>query len=61
LKEDAAMSVDTCARLIIRAMQQRKREIVMTARARLGRYLKLLVPGFVEKMALAAVKEDVRP
>jgi hypothetical protein len=33
----------------------------MTAKGKLGRFLRLLAPGLVEKMALAALKSDVRP
>jgi short-subunit dehydrogenase len=61
LKEDDAMSVEECARLIIDGMNGRKREVVMTAKGKLGRFAKLLVPGMVEDMALAALKDDVRP
>ena len=59
--EEGAMSVEECARLIIEGMEARRREVVMTAKGRLGRFLKLIAPGLVEKMALAALKEDVRP
>jgi short-subunit dehydrogenase len=61
LKEEAAMPVEQCARLIIDGMNARKREVVMTAKGKLGRWLKLLAPGLVENMALAAVKEDAQP
>jgi short-subunit dehydrogenase len=61
LKEDKAMSVEECARLIIQGMNRRQREVVMTARAKLGRFAKLIVPGMVEELALAALKEEVRP
>ncbi|MRD48942.1 SDR family oxidoreductase [Caenimonas koreensis DSM 17982] len=61
LKEDDAMSVEECARLIIDGMNGREREVVMTARGKLGRFLKLMAPGVVENMALAALKDDVRP
>lgn len=61
LKEEGAMSVEECARLIVAGMDGRKREVVMTAKGRIGRFLKLLAPGLVEKMALAALKQDVRP
>lgn len=61
LKEEGAMSVEECARLIIDGMNGRRREVVMSAKGKLGRFLKLLAPGLVEKMALAALKEDVRP
>jgi short-subunit dehydrogenase len=61
LKEDDAMSVETCAGLIITGMQRRQREVVMTGKGKLGRFLKLIAPGMVEKMALAALKDDVKP
>jgi short-subunit dehydrogenase len=61
LKEDDAMSVEECARLIIAGMNGRKREVVMSARGKVGRFLKLLAPGLVEKMALAALKDEVKP
>ncbi|MBI5275720.1 MAG: SDR family oxidoreductase [Burkholderiales bacterium] len=61
LKEDDAMSVEECARLIIDGMDARQREVVMSLRGKLGRFVKLLAPGLVEKMALAALKHDARP
>lgn len=61
LKEEGAMSVEECARLIIEGMNARRREVVMSARGKLGRLLKLLAPGVVEKMALAALKDEVKP
>jgi NAD(P)-dependent dehydrogenase (short-subunit alcohol dehydrogenase family) len=39
----------------------RKREVVMSAKGKLGRWMKLIAPGLVEKMALAALKDDVKP
>ena len=61
LKEDDAMSVEECARLIIDGMEARRREVVMTAKGKLGRFIKLLAPGAVENMALAALKDQVKP
>ena len=61
LKEEGAMPVEECARLIVDGMNRRQREVVMTGKGKLGRFLKLLAPGLVEKMALAALKQDVRP
>ena len=61
LKEDAAMSVQECAALIVRGMDARRREVVMTARGKAGRFLKLLAPGVVEDMALKALADDVKP
>ena len=61
LKEDNAMSVEECARLILQGMDARQREVVMTAKGKLGRWLKLFVPARVEAMALAALKDEVKP
>ena len=61
LKEDNAMSVEECARLILQGLQSRQREVVMTAKGKLGRWLKLLAPAQVEAMALAALKDEVKP
>lgn len=61
LKEEDAMSVDECARRVIAGMQRRQREVVMTAKGKVGRFAKLVVPGMVERAALAALKEEGRP
>ena len=61
LKEDDAMSVEECAHLILKGMNARQREVVMTAKGKLGRWLKLLAPARVEAMALAALKDEVKP
>jgi short-subunit dehydrogenase len=61
LNEEDAMSPIECAQLIIEGMTARRREVVMTTRGKLGRFVKLLAPGVVEKMALAALKVEARP
>ncbi|HAT30359.1 MAG TPA: short chain dehydrogenase [Janthinobacterium sp.] len=61
LKEDKAMPVEECAALIIAGMNGRRREVVMSAKGKLGRFMKLIFPGLVEKMALAALKDEERP
>ena len=60
LKEDDAMPVDVCAKLIVDGMARGKREVVMTARGKVGRFLKLLFPGLVENMAIAALADEAR-
>ncbi|HEY8358531.1 MAG TPA: SDR family oxidoreductase [Ramlibacter sp.] len=61
LKEEDAMSVEECARLVIDGMDRRTREVVMTTRGKLGRFIKLLAPGVVDRLALAALKDEVKP
>ncbi|MBX3622447.1 MAG: SDR family oxidoreductase [Rhizobacter sp.] len=61
LDERGAMSVETCARLIIEGAEARQRDVVMTGKGKLGRWLKLLVPGVVDKLALKALNQHARP
>jgi short-subunit dehydrogenase len=58
LDERGAMPVDVCARLIAGAMARRQRELVMTAKGKLGQWMKLLAPGLVDRVALAALRKD---
>ncbi len=55
LSEADAMPVDECARLIADGMRARRREVVMGARGRIGLWLKLVAPTFVDRMARAAL------
>lgn len=61
LDEDGAMSVETCANLIVKGMNTRQRDIVMSTKGKLSRWIKLLAPSLVDRLALAALKKDVRP
>ena len=57
LNEEGAMSVEECARQIIAALRGRKRELVMTSKARVALWLKLFAPRLVDNMARAALKK----
>ncbi len=46
------MDTDVCARIILKAVEQRKREVVMTWRGKIGRIMKMLAPGLVDRMTL---------
>lgn len=61
LKEEGAMSAAEAAGFIIEGMEKRRREVVMTAKGKLGRFMKLIAPGLVERMALAALKDSAKP
>jgi short-subunit dehydrogenase len=61
LDERGAMPVETAARLIVEGTERRRRDVVMTARGRLGRWLKLAAPRLVDRIALRALaREDGR-
>jgi short-subunit dehydrogenase len=60
LKEEKAMPVEECARLILEATLARRRDLVMTLQGRIGLWLQLLAPRIVDRMAEKVVKEDPR-
>lgn len=55
------MTTEECCRLILAAAAARKREIVMTLTGRVGQWLKLIAPNFIDKMALAAIEKRYGP
>jgi len=55
VREDEVMSAEECARQIVKAMQQRRRMLVMTLKGRVGRWVKLASPALVDRMAERAV------
>jgi short-subunit dehydrogenase len=61
LHEEAAMSVQDCARQIVDGMNRRRREVVMTAQGKIGRFVKLIAPALVERVALSKLKNEARP
>lgn len=52
------MSLEKCTEIIVRAIDRRSREVVMTPRAKVGMWLKLLAPSLVDRIAERAVRED---
>ena len=61
-KEDGAMTTEQeCARLIITGLSRHQREVVMSAKGKLGSSIKLIAPGMMENMALASLKNEVKP
>lgn len=50
------MSVAECARQIVRAMTRRSRELVMTRRGKLARFLKVFAPGLVDRIARRTIE-----
>lgn len=61
LDERGAMTVQDCAKLILDGTLARERDIVMTTKGKLGRWLKLLAPAMVDRMAMKALKKEQRP
>jgi len=56
VKEGEVMGVEDCARRIVTAMERREREVVMTARGKIGLFLKLFAPSLIDRMARRAIE-----
>ncbi|MFQ5740584.1 MAG: SDR family oxidoreductase [Acidobacteriota bacterium] len=57
LKAEKMMSAETCARVILKAAAQRKREVVMTFRGKVSQWLKLFSPRLVDYFARKAIEK----
>jgi NAD(P)-dependent dehydrogenase (short-subunit alcohol dehydrogenase family) len=55
VQEDAVMTAEACAARIVRAMERREREVVMTARGRVGQWVRLVAPGLTDRIAARAI------
>jgi short-subunit dehydrogenase len=51
------MPVERCARIIIDAAAARDREVVMTLRGKVGRWIKLASPGLVDRIAIKTLEQ----
>ena len=56
LDERGVMPVERCAGLIWKAAAGRRRELVLSARGRIGVWLKLIAPGLVDRLAFSAIR-----
>lgn len=57
IQESKIMSTEDCARHIVRAMTQRKRLWIGSARGRIGRWVRLVAPGVIDAVARRAIRE----
>jgi short-subunit dehydrogenase len=55
LDESKVMSAQQCARLIVPAVERRQRLLITSARGKLGRWLKLLAPALLDRLAARAI------
>ncbi|MGZ5046814.1 MAG: SDR family oxidoreductase [Usitatibacter sp.] len=56
VKEGEVMSAEDCARRIVAAIEGREREVVMTARGKMGLWLKLVAPALTDRLAKRAIE-----
>jgi short-subunit dehydrogenase len=51
------MTAEDCARRITRAIEKRERQVLMSTRGKLGRWLKLLAPSLIDRIAAKAIRQ----
>jgi short-subunit dehydrogenase len=55
--DDKCMPAAECARQIVTAMEQRRRELLMTTAGKLGPWLKLIAPRWTDRLVANAVRD----
>lgn len=60
VNKDNVMSVEECAGIIMRAIESRRREEIMTLKGKVGQWLKLIAPAFVDGLAKKAVEGNLK-
>jgi short-subunit dehydrogenase len=55
MQESRIMTAERCAALMVPAMEKRRRLLVMSLRGRLGRFVRLVAPGLIDRVARKAV------
>jgi short-subunit dehydrogenase len=57
MQQSKIMTAGECALRIVRAMEKRQRLLLMSARGKLGRWLKLLAPALIDRLAARAIRQ----
>jgi short-subunit dehydrogenase len=57
MKQSKIMTAEDCAKRIVRAIGKRERLVLMSGRGRLGRWLKLLAPSLIDRIAERAIRQ----
>lgn len=57
MQEARLMTAEECASLTLRAMEGRQRLAILSARGRWGRFVRLIAPGVIDRVAARAVRE----
>jgi short-subunit dehydrogenase len=58
IHEKGAMSAETCAKIIVKAVAKRKRDVVMSFEGKLGLWLRLIAPKMVDQILIKKTNKD---
>ena len=57
VQEEKIMTAEECAKQIVEALENRKRLLIMGGRGKVGRWIKLIAPGLIDRVAQKAIRE----
>ncbi|SDI43472.1 Short-chain dehydrogenase [Ferrimonas sediminum] len=57
MQESKIMTAERCAQLCLTAISRRERLLITSLRGKLGRWLRLLAPGFIDALADRAIRQ----
>jgi short-subunit dehydrogenase len=57
MMQSKIMTAEECAKRIVGAVEKRQRLLLMSARGKFGRWLKLLAPSVIDRMAAKAIRQ----
>ena len=57
MQQSKIMTAAECAARIVRAIEKRERLVLMSTRGQLGRWLKILAPSWIDRIAARAIRE----
>ena len=57
MQESRIMTAERCAELIVDAMEKRQRLLITSRRGKLGRWVRLVAPGLIDRIAIKAIRE----
>lgn len=57
MQESRIMTAERCAELIVGAMEKRRRLLITSLRGKLGRWVRLIAPGLIDRIARKAIQQ----
>jgi short-subunit dehydrogenase len=57
MMQSKIMTAEDCAARIVKAIERRERLVLMSARGKLGRWLKLIAPSVIDRLAAKAIRQ----
>jgi len=57
MQEEKIMTAEDCASKIVLALENRKRLLILSGRGKIGRWIKLVAPGLIDRVAQKAIRQ----